>query len=94
MSDLTRVETPLNIRKFREFLLYILMGYFKNNVILINNLVELSEHIIMKIDDLIYLISLLSEVEKSEIQINADEILLKRCCGMVINKVTSKISCY
>jgi hypothetical protein len=48
----------------------------------------------MKIDDLTYLISLLLEIEKSEIQINVDEIPLKGCCGMVFNKVASKIPCY
>jgi hypothetical protein len=79
---LSRSETPSNIKQFKEAMLEILIGYFKNNIVLINNLVELSEYIVMRVDDLIHLISLLLITDKSNIEIVAGEVESK-CCGKV-----------
>jgi hypothetical protein len=50
-------SSPTNIREFKDALTGILISYFKSNIVLINNLVEPSDKIIMKIDDLQLLIS-------------------------------------
>jgi hypothetical protein len=85
-TKITRSETPTNIKLFKEALLEILIGYFKSNVMLINNLVELSDNIIMKKDDLTYLISLLLEVDKSAIEILVQELSVQ-CCGKICSKL-------
>jgi hypothetical protein len=82
-SNILRVETPLNIKQFKETFMKILISYFKNNIILLNNLVELSEKIITKIDDLTLLISLLTDIPIDKITIIVEEIQAKNCCGKV-----------
>jgi hypothetical protein len=39
-------DMPQNINEFKEALIAVLMPYFKNNVVLLNNLIELSDKII------------------------------------------------
>jgi hypothetical protein len=80
-AQIVRSSSPLNIKLFKETLLDILISYFKNNIVLINNLVELSDDIIMKLDDLKLLISLLLEIDKSNIEIYVEEINISNCCG-------------
>jgi hypothetical protein len=41
-------DTPQNISEFKEALIAVLISYFKNNVVLLNNLIELSDKIITK----------------------------------------------
>jgi hypothetical protein len=82
-----RSETPINIKRFKEAFLEILIGYFKSNIILINNLVELSEMIVMKLDDLYYLIGILLEVDRSAINIDVEEIKTDNCCGKLCSKL-------
>jgi hypothetical protein len=60
-------DTPQNISEFKEALIAVLMSYFKNNVVLPNNLIELSDKIITKIDDLRLLISLLLSIPKADV---------------------------
>jgi hypothetical protein len=86
-AKITRTETPTNIKLFKEALLEILISYFKSNVVLINNLVELSDNIIMKKDDLLYLISLLLEIDKSAVEILVEEISMQNCCGKICSKL-------
>jgi hypothetical protein len=80
---LMRSESPLNIKLFKGALLEILISYFKNNIVLINNLVELSDDIIMKVDDLTLLISLLLEIDKQNVEVLAEEIKTGNCCGKI-----------
>jgi hypothetical protein len=82
-----RSVTPTNIKRFKETFLEILISYFKNNIILINNLVELSEKIVMKLDDLHTLIAILLEIDKSNISIEIDEITISGCCGKLCSKL-------
>jgi hypothetical protein len=82
-SSVLRTETPDNIRRFKETFMLILISYFKSNIILLNNLAELSEKIITKIDDLKQLISLLTEVATDNIDIVVEEFDVKNCCGML-----------
>jgi hypothetical protein len=86
-SSLVRIQTPTNINIFKEALLDILISYFKNNIVLINNLVELSDDIIMKLDDLKLLISLLLEIDKSNIEIYVEEINISNCCGKICSHI-------
>jgi hypothetical protein len=84
--DLPRPATPKNVKQFKETFMNILIGYFKNNIILLNNLVELSEKIIMKVDDLQLLISLLLEIDRSKVLIEVEELEVKCCskfCSML-----------
>jgi hypothetical protein len=82
-NSMSRIQTPTNISLFKEALLDILISYFKNNIVIINNLVELSDDIIMKLDDLKLLISLLLEIDKSNITIEVEEISTANCCGKI-----------
>jgi hypothetical protein len=58
-------DTPKNISEFKEALIAVLISYFKNSVVLLNNLIQLSDKIITKIDDLRLLIVLLILILKS-----------------------------
>jgi hypothetical protein len=62
-------------------LLTVLISYFKNNIVLLNNLVELSGNIITKLSDLILLISLLLEISSDKITVELEEITSNNCCG-------------
>jgi hypothetical protein len=79
--------TPEHIIRFREALLLILIGYFKNNIVLLNNLIELSDNIIMKMEDLIFLISILLQLNSSDIRVDVEDIEAKNCCGKICSKL-------
>jgi hypothetical protein len=53
------IQTPEIIKTFKEYLLLILIEYFKNEMILLNNIIELSKCIVLKDDDLKNLITIL-----------------------------------
>jgi hypothetical protein len=76
---LTRSDSPLNVKQFKETLMAILISYFKNNIILLNNLVELSDKIITKLSDLTLLISILLDMTQDKIQIDVEEISTTGC---------------
>jgi hypothetical protein len=84
-SGMPRSDSPLNIKQFKETLLTVLISYFKNNIVLLNNLVELSEKIITKLSDLTLLIALLLEVETDKITVELEEISANNCFGKVCN---------
>jgi hypothetical protein len=52
-------RTPEIIKIFKKYLLLTLIDYFKNDLILLNNLLEISKHIVFKEEDIIKLISIL-----------------------------------
>jgi hypothetical protein len=68
-------------------LIAVLISYFKNNVVLLNNLIELSDKIITKIDDLRLLIALLLSIPKTDVQVEVEEITMKGFCGTVCKKI-------
>jgi hypothetical protein len=72
-------DTPQNISAFKEVFIAVLISYFKNNVVLLNNLIELSDKIITKIDDLRLLIALLLSIPKADVQVEVEEIILWNC---------------
>jgi hypothetical protein len=80
-------DTPQNISEFKEALIVVLVSYFKNNVVLLNNLIELSDKIITKKDDLRLLISLLLSVPISDVGIEVEEITQKGCCGTIRKRI-------
>jgi hypothetical protein len=51
---LKKSDTPEKISEFKEAFIAVPISYFKNNVVLLNNFIELSDKIITKIDDLRY----------------------------------------
>jgi hypothetical protein len=85
--SLSRAATPDNIKQFKEALILILISYFKNNIILLNNLAELSEKIVTKVDDLKLLISLLTEEPISNIYIDVEELTTTNCCGEICKRL-------
>jgi hypothetical protein len=80
-------DTPQNISEFKEALIVVLISYFKSNVVLLNNLIELSDKIITKIDDLRPLISLLLSVPALDVGIEVEEITQKGCCGNICKRI-------
>jgi hypothetical protein len=52
-------QTQEIIKTFKEYLLLTLINYFKNDIILLNNLLEVFKHIVFKEEDIINLISIL-----------------------------------
>jgi hypothetical protein len=53
----------------------------------LNNLLELSENIVTKIDDLRLLISLLIETKQENVEIEVEEVELKNCCGKIMSRL-------
>jgi hypothetical protein len=86
-SALERSDTPLNIKQFKETFMTILIGYFKNNIVLLNNLVELSDKIITKLSDLTLLISLLLNVSQNKIDVLVEEVSTTTCCGKICRQL-------
>jgi hypothetical protein len=52
-------KTPDNIKIFKEYLLSILISYFKSEIILANNIIEISPNLVLKVEDLKKLIAIL-----------------------------------
>jgi hypothetical protein len=79
-------DTPQDISEFKEALVEVLISYFKNNILLLNNLIELSK-IVTKIDDLRLLIALLLSIPKTDVQVEVEEITTKGFCGTTCKKI-------
>jgi predicted methyltransferase len=80
-------DTPQNISEFKEAFITVLISYFKNNVVLLNNLIELFDKIITKVDDLRLLISLLLSIPKAVVVVEVEEIILKGCCKTICKQI-------
>jgi hypothetical protein len=74
------IHDPTTLNHFKETFINILISYFKNNIILLNNLVELSDKIIMKKEDLALLISILIERPRESVLIEVTEDLDSKNC--------------
>jgi hypothetical protein len=85
-NTIVKKSDTQNISEFKEALVAILISYFKNNVVLLNDLIELSDKIITKIDDL-RLLSLLLSVPKADVQVEVEEMTMKGFCGTVCKKI-------
>jgi hypothetical protein len=85
-NTIVKKSDTQNISEFKEALVAILISYLKNNVVLLNNLIELSDKIITKRDYLRLLLSLLLSIPKADVQIEVEEITMKGFCGTVCKK--------
>jgi hypothetical protein len=90
-------QTPEIIKIFKEYLLLTLIEYFKNDLILFNNLLEISKYIVLKEEDIIKLISILvTDGDVSRIKIDyelPDQFKACGCCSKlpIYRKITSII---
>jgi hypothetical protein len=74
------MNTVNNLNLFKETLLRILISYFGKNLILLNNVIELSDGIVMSIDDLSTLVAIITDQPKDKVQIIVKEIEIQNCC--------------
>jgi hypothetical protein len=79
--------TPLNIRLFKDLFTKLLIDYFKSEIMLLNNVFEITPKIVFKINDLKLLISTLIEVDEEKISIEYEDIFKSGCCGRLCKKV-------
>jgi hypothetical protein len=87
IPDSPRSASPNNIKEFNEALMAILISYFRNNVVLLNNIVEFSDKIITKIDDLQLLISLLLDVPLVDVAVQVEETAVTDCSGEICERL-------
>jgi hypothetical protein len=85
-------QTPEIIKIFKEYQLLTLIDYFKNDLILLNNLLEISIHIIFKEEDTIKLVSILVSRIKIDYEL-PDQFKACSCCSKlpIYRKITSII---
>jgi hypothetical protein len=90
-SNLHSVKSPAlvdNILRFKDQFTAYLIEYFKSDFILLNNILEVSDKIVFKMDDLKTLISILLEIEPSVITIDYEDFLKDvGCCGKICKKI-------
>jgi hypothetical protein len=90
-------QTPEIIKIFKEYLLLTLIDCFKNDIILLNNLLEISKYIVLKEEDIMKLIFILvTDSDVSRIKIDyelPDQFKICSCCSKlpVYRKITSII---
>jgi hypothetical protein len=87
---ISSVKSPAvidNVSKFKDQFTAYLIEYFKNDMVLLNNVLEVSDKIVFKMDDLKVLISTLLEIETSAIQVEYEDMIKTGCCGKICNKI-------
>jgi hypothetical protein len=86
--DSLAIKSPDNIRRFKDQFTAFLIEYFKNDMILLNNLLEVSDKIVFKIDDLKILIGILLEIDVSKIDIEYEDMIKSAgCCGSICKRI-------
>jgi hypothetical protein len=86
-------QTPEIIKLFRDYLLITLIQYFKDEIILCNNVIETSKRIIMKEIDLKKLIAILiTDNNESRITIESEIPDHFKCCCLKELPIYKKIS--
>jgi hypothetical protein len=79
---LKKSQTPEITKIFKEYLLLTLIDYFKNDLILFNNLLEISKHIVFKEEDITKLIFILvTDGDISRIKIDYELPDQFKACG-------------
>jgi hypothetical protein len=97
LPEIIEKSQPTKIIKiFKEYLLLTLINYFKNDLILLNNFLEISKHIIFRKEDIIKLKSILvTEHDVSRIKIDSELPDQFNACGCsklpIYRKITSII---
>jgi hypothetical protein len=89
-------STPEPIKLFKDYLLHSLITYFKQDIVLANNILEISKFIVMKEEDLIKLIAILvTDDDISRILVMTDLPDSFKCCPCssipIYKKITSII---
>jgi hypothetical protein len=87
--------TPEPIKLFKDYLLLSLISYFKQDIVLANNILEISKYIVMKENDLKKLIAILvTDDDVSRILVECDLPDSCKCCKFgipIYKKITSII---
>jgi hypothetical protein len=90
-TNLNQIKSPAiidNVARFKDQFTAYLIEYFRNDIVLLNNVLEVSDKIVFKLDDLKVLISILLEIEPSNITIEYDDMLKNiGCCGKICKKI-------
>jgi hypothetical protein len=73
--------SPENVKKFKDLFIGFTIEYFKSEIILLNNVLEISSKIVMKAKDLKTLIAVLLEVDESKVNIETEDVIKNSCCG-------------
>jgi hypothetical protein len=95
--SIDKSNTAEIIKVFKEYLLKTILNYFKNELILLNNILEVSKHIVFREEDLIKLISILvTDCDISRIKIDheiTNTFNTCECCAKlpIYRKITSII---
>jgi hypothetical protein len=90
-ASLHNIKSPPvvdNVLRFKDQFTAYLIEYFKNDYVLLNNMLEISNKIVFKLDDLKVLISILLEIEPSAIEIVYEDYLKNiSCCTKICKKI-------
>jgi hypothetical protein len=95
--SIEKSNTPEIIKVFKEYLLKTILDYFKNELILLNDILEVFKHIVFREEDLIKLISILiTDCDISRIRLNHEIPDAFNTCGYCVKlhiyrKITSII---
>jgi hypothetical protein len=79
------MEDTNNLNLCKENLLRILISYFGKNLVLLNNVVELSDGIVTNLDDLTTLAAIITGQSKEQVRIIIKEVEVKNCCLKIIS---------
>jgi hypothetical protein len=84
-------QTPEIIKIFKEYLLLTLIDFVKNDLILSNNLLEISKYIVLKEEDIIKLVSILvTDGDVSRIKIDYELPDHFKACIAVLNYLSTE----
>jgi hypothetical protein len=90
-QSLQAVKSPTaadNILRFKDQFAAYLIDYFRSDMVLLNNLLEVSDKIVFKMEDLKHLISILLEIEANMVAIDYEDVLKNiGCCGKICKKL-------
>jgi hypothetical protein len=68
------MEETNNLKLFKENLLRILISYFGKNLVLLNNVIELSDGVVTNLDDLTTLVAIITNQPKDKVRVVVNEV--------------------
>jgi hypothetical protein len=68
------MEESNNLKLFKENLLRILISYFGKNLMLLNNVIELSDGVVTNLDDLTTLVAIITNQPKYKVRVVVNEV--------------------
>jgi NH3-dependent NAD+ synthetase len=84
------MEDTNNLNLFKENLLRILISYFGKNLVLLNNVVELSDGVVTNFDDLTTLVAIITGQSKEQVRVVIKEVEVKNCCLKITTSYLSE----